>query len=192
MHANLKRGFTPLEKSIRDVDNHADVLSAKSKSSLTGFTLIELLVVIAIIGVLAAVVLASLNNARTKGSDTAIKADLATVGTQAALFFSDNNSSYGSLDNGGGAPATCPAVGASGTSLFHNTTVESAIAGAVANSAGGGAFCYADDSTYAVAVKRPDTTNSTYWCIDSTGAHCGITSLNWGGVAACPVCTSLK
>ena len=55
---------------------------------LRGFTLIELLVVIAIIGVLSAVVLASLNTARSKGNDAGVKANLNAVNVQAALYLS--------------------------------------------------------------------------------------------------------
>ena len=59
-----------------------------------GFTLIELLVVIAIIGILASVVLASLNTARQKGKNAAIKADIANARTQAELYYDNNSQSY--------------------------------------------------------------------------------------------------
>ena len=54
-----------------------------------GFTLIELLVVVAIVGVLASIVLSSLNSARGKGGDAAIKANLANMRSQAEILFSD-------------------------------------------------------------------------------------------------------
>ena len=53
-----------------------------------GFTLIELLVVIAIIGVLSAVVLASLNTARTKGNDAQRESNLKSIQTALELYYS--------------------------------------------------------------------------------------------------------
>lgn len=52
-----------------------------------GFTLIELLVVVAIIGVLASIVLASLNSARVKGTEAAIKSNLKNMIPQAELSY---------------------------------------------------------------------------------------------------------
>ena len=56
-----------------------------------GFTLIELLVVIAIIGVLASVVLASVNTARGKARDARRVADFNQIRLALELYYDDNN-----------------------------------------------------------------------------------------------------
>ena len=55
-----------------------------------GFTLIELLVVIAIIGLVASVVLASLNSARKKSRDARRVSDLKEIKLALSIFFDDN------------------------------------------------------------------------------------------------------
>jgi prepilin-type N-terminal cleavage/methylation domain-containing protein len=140
---------------------------------LKGFTLIELLVVVAIIGVLATVVLASLNSSRTKGSDAAIKANLANIRVQAAYLYDlwgnyavDATPTYFAL-------AQCANTA---DTLFSNPTIWGQISAAYTAGAGvASTMCYSASGAWAVAVQLktggiaadaiPDS-----WCVDSTGA----------------------
>ena len=71
-----------------------------------GFTLIELLVVIAIIGILASVVLVSLNSARLKARVTRSLTDLKQLQTALELYY-DANGSYPPSSGAWGGYYTC-------------------------------------------------------------------------------------
>ena len=127
-----------------------------------GFTLIELLVVIAIIGILSAVVLASLNTARVKGNNAAIQSNLSTVQTQAEVYYGDHNNTY---NNGGTAATVCSAA----TSMFMtDNNIKKAIAQAKNANGNRDLACFATDLVYAVSSLQAGSTTK-YWCVDSTG-----------------------
>jgi type II secretion system protein G len=69
------------------------------KNKLKGFTLIELLVVVAIIGLLASVVLMSLNTARSKARDTERKETIRQIQTALEMYYNVN----GQYPSSGGA-----------------------------------------------------------------------------------------
>lgn len=63
-----------------------------TKTAKHGFTLIELLVVISIIGILATLVVANMNAARSRARDSVRKADLKNVQTALRVYYNDKGS----------------------------------------------------------------------------------------------------
>lgn len=136
----------------------------KKQSALRGFTLIELLVVIAIIGILSAVVLASLNTARQKGSNAAVQSDLKSIQTQAAIYYS-NNSSYGTAT--GETTITTTNV-SSLPGVFGSPVIKNALSQALKRG-GSGTSSYSiglGGNSYAVAVSLQ---GGNWFCVDDSG-----------------------
>ena len=65
-----------------------------------GFTLIELLVVISIIGLLATLITANLNAARSRSRDAVRKADLKNIQTALRIYYNDNGAYPSSISWG--------------------------------------------------------------------------------------------
>lgn len=146
-------------------------MNLSTTSGHRGFTLIELLVVIAIIGILSAVVLASLNTARNKGADAAVKSNLQTVQTQAELFYDNNGNKYNTDGTTAVAVGACPTTAAAAGSMFVvEATVRNAIASAL-NAVGTTSVasrCYMNASGSEYFIQLPLKTGGFY-CVDSTG-----------------------
>ena len=132
------------------------------KNSQGGFTLIELLVVIAIIGILASVVLASLNTARAKGSDAAVKSQLSNARAQAEIFY----------DTGSVYTGVCAAAA--------SVNGIAPLIAATATSSGAAVVCNDSGQAWAAAAKLKSKGTSSapvYFCVDNTGKAIETTTL---------------
>lgn len=126
-----------------------------------GFTLIELLVVIAIIGILASVVLTSVQNARQGARESAVKSALSQFRVQMEVAY----------DDGGTYPAPSDAEFANIRSTINDNNGGT-------DPVGGGST-----AAYAVMAQLPDGTG---WCVDSDGFNGAVTWDATFSGTACP------
>lgn len=134
--------------------------------------MIELLVVIAIIGILSAVVLGNLNQARAKSSDTAVKANLGTIATQAELFYDE-----GGYYNEDGATAIAETSASAGevcganTGMFGNANITNALAQVASQMDSTAEMTCTTDASgqkWAISVTKLRSA-ATEWCVDNSG-----------------------
>jgi len=127
-----------------------------------GFTLIELLVVIAIIGILSSIVLVSVNSARNKAKDTAVKGAMDQVRIAGEMSY-DTDGSYSAVCTEVGGTAGLSTLSAIGDYGRINANVKT-------NNGGTDVVCNeaANSTAYAAWTPLVAATGKTY-CVDSTG-----------------------
>lgn len=162
-------------------------------TSRRAFTLIELLVVIAIIGILSAVVLASLGTARTRAKDTAMVAQIKQVKNALEMFYAEHGF-YPVARNSSGL-VTDGLAGTLGLSFSANTDSPSAatfmvIPSTISNNGYLRSSTGGTGQIYGILLQFEDTsrpnTSSSGQC--KTGSE-GLNIASWG--TGIPFCTGV-
>lgn len=121
-----------------------------------GFTLVELLVVVAVIGLLASIIIVSLNTARKRAKNAAIKQALTQLRVAAEWEYDKTspNNSYANVCSGG--------------DINSDTTTDfGRIRDSIIAADGNTRRCYDSASKWCADVRNMP--NGGGWCVDYTG-----------------------
>lgn len=133
-----------------------------------GLTLIELMVVIAIIGLLASIVLASLNTSRNRAANSAIVSNMQTIVSTANLYYS-NTDSYGTAFLARSTAGYCVGGAHADPDIFDDPKVQEALNVSIALNPSANPGCAVGPSGQTWAVSMP-LKGGGYWCVSSSGA----------------------
>ena len=154
-HDSLSKTFVVSDSlSVEDIKK-IDIVEIRKQNSNNMVLVVVLIIVgglflIAILGVISSVVLASLNSARVKASDSLIRANMSSLRAEAELYAASNGNSY--------------------LGLCHDNKTLDLLKSASKSATGGQSetnyICNDDESDYAASMPLK---SAGYFCVDNSG-----------------------